>query len=86
MLEPCSNRSNAFGGKRRFLNVAGSKLVTGLRAEGAADRLRELARRQNDLNKRLKELQSALQEAANEQEREEIQRQLKRRYQRRRTT
>ena len=43
MLEQCSNLSNAFGGKRRFLNVAGSKLVTGLRAEGATYRLRELA-------------------------------------------
>lgn len=42
------------------------------------NRLRELARRQSDLNERLKELQSALQEAESEEEREEIRRQLKR--------
>lgn len=42
------------------------------------NRLAELARRQNDLNERLKELQSALEEAKTEQDREEIQRQLKR--------
>ena len=42
------------------------------------NRLAELARRQNDLNERLKELQSALEEAKSEQEREEIRRQLKR--------
>lgn len=42
------------------------------------NRLSELARRQNDLNERLKELQSALQEAKTEPEREEIRRQLKR--------
>lgn len=42
------------------------------------NRLSELARRQNDLNERLKELQSALEEAKNEPEREEIRRQLKR--------
>ena len=41
-------------------------------------RLRELAQRQNDLNERLKELQTALQEAKNEQEKEEIRRRLKR--------
>ncbi len=42
------------------------------------NRLRELARRQNDLNKRIKELQSALEQAKNEQERKEIEKQLKR--------
>ncbi len=42
------------------------------------NRLRELARRQHDLNERLKELQSALQEARSEQQREEIRQQLKR--------
>jgi hypothetical protein len=42
------------------------------------NRLQELARRQQDLNDRLKELQTALQEARTEQEREEIQRRLKR--------
>ncbi|OYV85985.1 MAG: hypothetical protein B7Z73_12550, partial [Planctomycetia bacterium 21-64-5] len=42
------------------------------------NRLSELARRQNDLNERLKELQSALEEAKHESEREEIRRQLKR--------
>jgi len=42
------------------------------------NRLSELARRQQDLNDRLKELQTALQEAKTEQEREEIRRQLKR--------
>jgi hypothetical protein len=43
-----------------------------------ADRLRELARRQNDLNDRMKELQSALEQARSEQQKEELQRQLKR--------
>jgi hypothetical protein len=42
------------------------------------NRLQELARRQQDLNDRLKELQTALQEAKSEQEREEIRRRLKR--------
>ncbi len=42
------------------------------------NRLAELARRQGDLNERLKELQSALEEAPTEEEREEILRQLKR--------
>lgn len=42
------------------------------------NRLQELARRQQDLNERLKELQTALQEARSEQEREEIKRRLKR--------
>ncbi|MGH7192515.1 MAG: hypothetical protein ACREJM_03160, partial [Candidatus Saccharimonadales bacterium] len=44
----------------------------------ALNRLSELARRQADLNERLKELQSALQEARTPEEREEIRRQLKR--------
>ncbi|HJT34627.1 MAG TPA: hypothetical protein VJ783_21535 [Pirellulales bacterium] len=44
----------------------------------ALNRLSELARRQSDLNERLKELQSALQEARTPEEREEIRRQLKR--------
>ena len=43
-----------------------------------SSRLRELAQRQNDLNERLKELQSALQEAKTEPEKEEIRRRLKR--------
>jgi hypothetical protein len=42
------------------------------------NRLQELARRQQDLNDRLKELQTALQEARTEQEREEVRRRLKR--------
>jgi hypothetical protein len=42
------------------------------------NRLQELARRQNDLNERLKELQTSLQEAKSEQERDEIKRRLKR--------
>ncbi len=42
------------------------------------NRLGELARRQSDLNERLKEMQSALEEAETEEEREEIRRQLKR--------
>ena len=42
------------------------------------NRLQELAQRQQDLNDRLKELQTALQEARTEQEREEIRRRLKR--------
>lgn len=42
------------------------------------NRLKELARRQHDLNERLKDLQSALQEAANEAKKEEIRQQLKR--------
>jgi len=41
-------------------------------------RLQDLARRQQDLNDRLKELQAALQEARTEQERADIQRRLKR--------
>lgn len=44
----------------------------------AANRLKELAQRQQDLNDRLRELQTALQAAKNEEEREDIQRQLKR--------
>jgi hypothetical protein len=47
-------------------------------ARQTLNRLSELARRQKDLNERLKELQSALDEAKTEQEREEIRRQLKR--------
>ena len=42
------------------------------------NRLKELAQRQQHLNERLKELQTALQEAKTEQEREEIRRRLKR--------
>lgn len=41
-------------------------------------RLRELARRQGDVNERLKELQSALEEARTEQQKEELRNQLKR--------
>jgi hypothetical protein len=43
-----------------------------------ANRLKELAQRQQDLNDRLRELQTALQAAKNDEEREDIQRQLKR--------
>jgi septal ring factor EnvC (AmiA/AmiB activator) len=43
-----------------------------------SSRLKELAQRQQDVNDRLRELQTALQEARTEQEREEIRRQLKR--------
>ena len=43
-----------------------------------ADRLKELAQRQQDLNERLRELQNSLSAARTEQEREDIQRQLKR--------
>ena len=43
-----------------------------------ADRLKQLARRQQDLNDRLRELQTALQEARTDAQREEIERQLKR--------
>jgi hypothetical protein len=43
-----------------------------------ANRLKELAQRQQDLNDRLRELQTALQAAKTDQEREDIQRQLKR--------
>jgi hypothetical protein len=42
------------------------------------NRLKELAQRQQDLNARLKELQTALQEAKTDEEREEIRRRLKR--------
>jgi hypothetical protein len=42
------------------------------------NRLKELAQRQQDLNERIKELQTALQEAQTESEREEIRRRLKR--------
>jgi hypothetical protein len=43
-----------------------------------ADRLKQLAQRQQDLNDRLRELQTALQEARTDPEREEIRRRLKR--------
>jgi hypothetical protein len=42
------------------------------------NRLRELARQQNDLNEKIQELEHALREAASEQEQREIERQLKR--------
>jgi hypothetical protein len=42
------------------------------------NRLKELAQRQQDINERIKELQTALQEAKSEAEREEAKRQLKR--------
>ncbi|HYV31059.1 MAG TPA: hypothetical protein VEO53_08150, partial [Candidatus Binatia bacterium] len=42
------------------------------------NRLKELAQRQQDLNERIKELQTALQEARTDQEREDIRRRLKR--------
>lgn len=42
------------------------------------NRLRDLARRQNDMSDKLKEAQAALREAQTEQQRQEIQRQLKR--------
>lgn len=42
------------------------------------NRLRELARRQSDLNQRIKELQSALQAPQTEKQREELKRRLKR--------
>ncbi|HZO85028.1 MAG TPA: hypothetical protein VFC26_07435, partial [Verrucomicrobiae bacterium] len=42
------------------------------------NRLKELAQRQNDLNERIKELQTALQEARSEAEKEELRRRLKR--------
>lgn len=44
----------------------------------ALSRLRELARRQRDVNEQLKQLQSALEQAADQQQREELERQLKR--------
>ena len=44
----------------------------------AADRLKALAQRQQDLNERLRELQTALQEARTDTQREDIRRQLKR--------
>jgi hypothetical protein len=43
-----------------------------------ANRLKELAQRQQDMNDRLRELQTALQAAKTDQEREDLQRQLKR--------
>lgn len=42
------------------------------------NRLKELAQRQNDINQRVKELQTAMQEAKTEKEKEELRRQLKR--------
>src|SRR5690242_7665540 len=42
------------------------------------NRLKELAQRQQDLNERIKELQTALQEARTDEEREDIRRRLKR--------
>lgn len=47
-------------------------------ANQVLDRLRELARRQEDLNERVRQLQSELEAAEDEQEREEIERELKR--------
>lgn len=44
----------------------------------ALNKLKELARRQGDINERLKELQAALQEAKTEEEKEELRRRLKR--------
>lgn len=44
----------------------------------ALSRLRELARRQEDLNEQVKQLESALQQARTEEERRELERQLKR--------
>lgn len=43
-----------------------------------ADRLKELSQRQQDVNERLRELQTSLQAARDEREREDLQRQLKR--------
>src|SRR6185503_13418179 len=43
-----------------------------------SNRLKELAQRQQDLNERIKELQTALQEAKNDEERDDIRRRLKR--------
>jgi DNA repair exonuclease SbcCD ATPase subunit len=43
-----------------------------------ADRLKQMAQRQQDLNDRLRELQTALQEARTESQRQDIERQLKR--------
>jgi hypothetical protein len=45
---------------------------------GVLTRLKELAQRQQDMNERLKELQTALQAAKTEKERQELQRELKR--------
>lgn len=45
---------------------------------GILNRLKELAQRQQDINERLKELQTALEEAKTEQQKEEVRRQLKR--------
>ena len=42
------------------------------------NRLQELARRQNDINERLKEIQAALQEAKTEEQKEDLKRRLKR--------
>lgn len=42
------------------------------------NRLQELARRQNDINEKMQELQTALQEAKTDQQREDIKRRLKR--------
>ena len=42
------------------------------------NQLKDLARRQNDVNERVKELQAALQEAKTEQEKEDLRRRLKR--------
>ncbi len=46
--------------------------------QAVMNRLQELARRQNDINERLKELQAALQEAPSEQQKEDIRKRLKR--------
>lgn len=71
-----SDKKNRYEQKQSASDAA----ATSEQQEGLAvlDRLKELARRQNDLNDKLKELEAALRLAESESQREEIQRQLKR--------
>ena len=62
---------------RRNVSPKGARSGSTRNASGP-ESLAQLARRQNDVDERAKELQSALQEAKTEEERKELERQLKR--------
>jgi hypothetical protein len=71
-----SNKENRYQTKQ---NAAGNKASAENREQlQVLNRLRDLARRQQGLNDKLKELDNALREAKTEQQREEIRRRLKR--------
>ena len=71
-----SNKENRYQTKQ---NAAGNKAAAENREQlQVLNRLRDLARRQQGLNDKLKELDNALREAKTEQQRDEIRRRLKR--------